>query len=170
MMASSVQNQEKIEIHVNGEQVKVFVPNDPIAILMYYFNTVCSCFELDSQLADSLSRLRDYQNYSQLTHEEEVQLIKYCLSYNPETMGIIFIFDKTINPSVIKFVDETTIKHKLRLVHSFPLGPSRQKQKILYLIYTSNDYKWMMDNYHKPIEELQRKRHPALPQMKCAII
>lgn len=170
-MASSVESQEKTEIHVNGEQVKVSVPNDPIATFMYYFNTVCSCFELDSQLADSLSRLRDYQNYSQLTHEEEVQLIKYCLSYNPETMsGVIFGFDKTTDPYVIRFVDETTIKHSLRLVHSFPFGPCNQKQKILYVIFTRNDYKWMMDNYHKPLEELRRKRHPGLPQVKCTII
>ena len=126
-MASSVETQERTEIQVNGEQVKVSVPNDPIATFMYYFNCVCSCFELDSHLADALSRLRDYQNYSQLTSQEEVQLIQHCLTYNPEAMtGAIFSLDKTTDTSVIRFVDVTSIKHNV--LRSFPFGPSRQRQ------------------------------------------
>ena len=79
----------RTEVQIKKTGVSCTVPDNPIAKLMYYFNCVCSC--VDADFDSSIRRLRNYDNYSSLSAEEQAKLLILCLALSPDKLvGTIF--------------------------------------------------------------------------------
>ena len=158
-------NRARIEVKEVGTTVTV--PSDPIARLMYYFNCVCSCVEPDDDY--TIRRLRDYQNYSRLTSEEEAQLIAICLALSPDKLiGSIFHPTEDCGSSSNKFVEISAVKTNVLVTDSLLVGGQQRKvQSIMFF-----EKSWMDNNFIEPLKAVQRRLNPPprrRQESSCAI-
>ena len=145
----------RTQVQIKDVGRRVTVPSDPIAKLMYYFDCVCSCVEPDSDY--TIRRLRDYQNYSRLTSEEEAQLIVLCLALSPDNLiGSIFHPVNDCGSLPNKFVEISAVKTNLVVTESLLIGGQQKKvQKVMFF-----EKRWMETNFIEPLKAVQRRLNP----------
>ena len=144
--------------------VQGYVPSDPIARLMYYFDCVCACVEFDDNQV--IRRFKDYQNYPQLTWDEQAQLIDLCLSLSPDKLrGIIFHPVERCGNMSNKFVELSTIRTNLVARDHFDF--EKQKRRIIMVMFFTND--WMEKYFVGPMKEIKWRRRPR-PNPSCVIL
>ena len=68
-------------LKIKDETVKVVVPEDDIAKLMYYLDCVSTVLKYDG-----FYPYNDYQNYKYLTSEERKLVIELAFLFNPKIM------------------------------------------------------------------------------------
>ena len=127
---AAVMGRTQIQIKKTGTTVTV--PNTPIAKLMYYFNCVCSCVEANDDF--TTRRLRNYRsNYSNLSNEEEAQLLLLCLALSPDKLtGTIFFPAEDLDGFNNQFFEVSAVSTKLVVAQSLLIGGQQKKvQKIM---------------------------------------
>lgn len=73
------------EVKITKTSVEVSVPKNDTALLMYYFDCMCTALQLE--VGDySIQRLRDYEKYYLLTSDEVKELIRQCHLVSPEKL------------------------------------------------------------------------------------
>lgn len=61
--------------------IRAHVDDNPTAYLMYYLDCVCNVLRLNDN--EDIQRLRKYNEYKNLTHDDRDSLLKFCMSLNP---------------------------------------------------------------------------------------
>ena len=137
--------------------VTATVPDDPIALLMYYFHSVCSCIEPDS--SDTIKRLRDYRNYHRLTSEERAQLLILVLALSPDKLiGTIFHPSDDCGGHNNAFLELSAVQTDLVVTdHLLVAGQRRQIRKVIKFKKV-----WIENNYLKPLQAIQNSSRPRL--------
>jgi hypothetical protein len=127
----------------------VTVPDNDVARLMYYFDSVCSAIEYNDT---DVSRYRNYRNYSSLTYNEIRVLLVLCLTLSPDEFDdkVFFHSDALCGDSANKFYEVSQVSHQLLAVQSIVIAGRRCNVKKI-MTYTMP---WMRYYYFGPIQRL----------------
>ena len=151
------------QIHVKKTGTSCTVPNNPIAKLMYYFNCVCSCIEADDDY--TTRRLRNYNNYSSLTSQEEAQLLILCLALSPDKLiGSIFLpasDDEDFGGCNNEFYELSAVSTRVLVSESLMVGGQQKRVRKIMKFKKS----WIENNYINALRAIERGEtsRPALP-------
>ena len=157
------------QIQVKKTGLTCTVPDNPIAKLMYYFNCVCSCVEADNDY--TTRRLRNYNNYSSLSSQEEAQLLILCLALSPDKLiGSIFLpagDDEDLGGCCNEFYEVSAISTRVLVSQSLLVGGQQKKvQKIMKFKKS-----WIEKYFINPLRSIERGQlrpaassRPALPR------
>ena len=135
------------------------VPDNPIAKLMYYFDCICSCVEADND--STIRRLRNYNNYSRLSNEEEAQLLILCLALSPDKLIGSIIFPvkdgDDLNGMSNDFFELSAVNTKLIVSESILIGGQQKRVRKIMMFKKS----WIEKNYLNPLRSIERRQRPA---------
>ena len=147
---------DRTQIQIKKAGATVKIPSNPYGKLMYYFNCVCGCIEPDSD--STIRRLRDYNNYSSLSTQEEAMLLVLCLeAVSPDKMiGVIFFHNDDLDRNNV-FFELTAVNTKLIVSDSFLIGGQQKKIRKIMMFKKS----WMENYYFAPLRSIQSSLRPA---------
>ena len=143
----------KTEIQIKRTGTSCTVPDSPIAKLMYYLNCVCSC--VDAEDDSGIQRLRDYNNYSRLSNEEEAKLLMLCLALSPDKLiGTVFFPNEDIDRSSNAFYELSAVSTKLVVAESLLIGGQQRRVHKIMMFKMS----WIESYYLNPLRSYQNRR------------
>ena len=89
---------------------RVTVPDNDVARLMYYLNCVFNTIEYTDQ---DMRRLRDYRNWSMLSHEEQRMVWLFALILSPDEFDrqVFFHSDALCGDMGNKFFEFSQVRH-----------------------------------------------------------
>ena len=145
----------RVQISVKDTTTPTTVPNDPIAKLMYYFNCVASCVELEDS---DFNRLRDYKNYTRLTSDDKAKVLALCLALSPDKL-IGTIFHPSNDCGSNKFLELSAVKTNLLVTDSLVVGGQSKKIHTIMLFEKS----WMESYYIEPLRSIERSQRSLPP-------
>jgi hypothetical protein len=140
---------QRNQIGFKDTTVSATVPDNDVARLMYYFDSVCSAIEYNDT---DVSRYRNYQNYSSLTYNEIRVLLVLCLTLSPDEFDdkVFFHSDALCGNLGNRFYEVSQVSHQLLAVQSIVIAGRRCHVKKI-MTYTMS---WMRRNYFGPIQRL----------------
>ena len=150
----------RTQIQVKKTGTACTVPDNPVAKLMYYFNCVCTCVEADED--STIRRLRNYNNYSSLSNEEEAQLLILCLALSPDKLiGSIFfpVEDVDLDGYSNEFLELSAVSTRLVVADSLLIGGQQKRVKKIMMFKKS----WIENYFLDPLRSFERRSRPALP-------
>lgn len=152
------------EINIKKTGSRTTVPDNPIAKLMYYFHCVSSCVEADHDY--TTRRLRDYNNYSRLSNEEEAKLLILCLALSPDKLiGTLFFpvsDEEDFDGSNNEFFEVSAVSTRVAVSESILIGGQQKKVHKIMMFKKS----WIENNYINPLRSIQRgQRSSSRPQL-----
>ena len=145
----------RMEVQIKKTGEPTTVPNSPTAKLMYYFDCVCSCFEVESDA--SIRRLRNYEeNYSYLSNQEESKLLLLCLALSPEELigSIFFPAEDSAFDRCNAFFELSAVSTKMVVAESLLIGGQRRRVRKIMMFKNS----WMENNYSEPMRSFSEGR------------
>ena len=138
---------ERVGIKKTG--VKVTVPDNPKAKLMYYLDCVAVVIQLDDP---GLRRLRNHQNYYLLNDAETDALLALVLLFSPdELLGKVFFPSEDCGGFNNQFYELSAVSHMLAVADNIVIGGERKRVSKIMFFQRS----WMDDNYFTPIRSFQ---------------
>ena len=148
------------QINIKKTTVRITVPDNPIAKLMYYFNCVCSCIEADDDY--TTRRLRDYKNYSSLSSQEEAQLLILCLALSPDKLiGSIFFparDDEDFTDGCSnEFFELSAVNTRVLVSESLLVGGQQKKVRKIMKFKKS----WIENNFINPLCSIESGQRPT---------
>ena len=136
-------------LKIKDDTVKVFVPEDDIAKLMYYLDCVSTVLKYDG-----FYPYNDYKNYKYLTSEERKLVIELAILFNPKIMVDVGVFVETdnldMNNRFFELTDETMNIHANEVIVIG--GITTRVLKIM--LFKSN---WVFQNFIWPLKRLTQK-------------
>ena len=140
-------SQNRIKMEPFG--VKIIVPDNDYARLMYYLSCVETVIDYDK-----INMLSDYQNYKSLNSTEKEILLKLCELLSPKLLISARIF--RVNEDLL--LDNNS--NQFYKITDQKIGISRNKEimiggktvKILKIMVCSKD--WLQRNYYNPIKNI----------------
>jgi len=123
------------------------VPNNSIALLMYYLNCVATVIDVDDR------RLTDYQNFDELSGEELVTVYALAKVFHPSIFinaGIFIVDPKLLFNTSNQFYEITDETIGFHVNTEIMIGG---KVKKAWKLMACNN-KWLSENYFMPIQEL----------------
>ncbi|CAF0787420.1 unnamed protein product [Adineta ricciae] len=138
------------ELGLNRTTVPVTIPNDNVAYLMYYLNCVCTV--IDCKNDPDLQRFISFQNYRQLSVDEQRALVALCRRINPILLKdrVFFQNDAMCVQFNNEFYDISLVQNRLVAAESIIIaGRIRRVTKIMC-------YKniWLQTFYYNPMQRL----------------
>ena len=133
----------------------VSVPGNKLAKLMYYLRCVFTVIQIDED-----TRLTDFENYYDLTKEEEQTVLGLCALFNPKVMTELSLF--IIAPELIpegkinQFYQLTDEKVGVHVNSEVVIGG--RVIKVLKIMTCT--HKWIKTFFDEPVEAYSR---PQLP-------
>src|SRR5690348_8131370 len=115
------------EIEIKRTGTKVTVPDNDVARLMYYLK--CVCTTIDCKNDPDIQRFISYQNWQQLSVNEQKALIVLCYTISPEILNdkVFFQKDELCIDSNNEFYEISQVKNQVLAVESiFIAGQTRQ--------------------------------------------
>jgi hypothetical protein len=146
-MAAFIQTNE---IGFKRTSVKVTVPDNDIARLMYYLNCVCTAIDCNDD-AD-IQRYISYQNWQQLSVNERKALVVLCYTISPDVLNnkVFFQYDALCIHFSNEFYEISQVRNQLLAAESIVIaGRTRQVNKIM--VYKQE---WLRNYYIDPIRRL----------------
>ena len=132
--------------------VRVNVPANDTARLMYYLN--CVCYAID-YTDNNITRYCNYSNWSQLSNEDIRFLVVLCHTLSPTVFAgkVFFHSDALCGDMTNKFYEISQVSHQLLAVQSiFIAGKSCRVNKIM-----TYKMSWMTNNYLNPMKNLAQR-------------
>ena len=137
----------RTEIGIKKFGTSCTVPNTPVARMSYYFNCVCACIEADED--SEIRRLRNWENYTSLSDEEEAKLFVLCLALSPDKLiGAVFIPSEDID-SGNEFFELSAVNTRMVVTDSLVVGGQRKRVRKIMMFKKS----WLEYNYLNPMKE-----------------
>ena len=137
----------RTEIGIKKTGSSCTVPNSPVAKMSYYFNCVCGCVEADEDY--EIRRLKNYQNYTSLSDEEEAKLFVLCLALSPDKLiGAVFIPSEDIDSSN-EFFELSAVSTRMVVTDSLMVGGQRKRVQKIMMFKKS----WLETYYLEPMKE-----------------
>jgi hypothetical protein len=140
---------QRNQIGMKKTGVSASIPNNDVARLMYYFNSVCQAIEYTD---NDMQRYRNYHNWSSLSSREVRLLVALCYTLSPDVFNnkVFFQSDALCGNSSNEFYEISQVSHQLLAVRSIVVaGRTRRVNKIM--TYTMP---WMRDYYLGPMMRL----------------
>lgn len=154
---------QRTQIELKKTGTTVSVPNNPWARLMYYFNCVCSCVDVDND--SELRKLRNYSNYYNLTSDEKGALLGLCLAVSPDKLiGVLFFHSDNID-SGNEFYELSAVRTKMVVSESFLVGGQEKKVQSIMMFKKV----WMDTYYIQPLRDIQREIRPRPVRSGCVV-
>ena len=151
----------------------VSVANDPVAKLMYYMNCVACVLKVEEE---NINRLKDYENYHDISAEEVDSLLSLCLKYRPDILeNECFYNDKDLCPNFSnEFYELSAAKSELAGVvteSTVVVVAGHASAIIKFMTYKPF---WMDKNYYTPMKRLKpwqdaMKSNAQRPMRKCGV-
>lgn len=129
--------------------VRVTVPDNDIARLMYYLNCVFYTIEYDDQ---DVRKYRDYQRWSMLSHAEQRVVWFLALTFSPDEFDgkVFFQSDALCKDLGNQFYEFSEVSNQLLAVQSILIaGQTRRVKKIMTYKMT-----WIQSFFLEPIKRL----------------
>jgi len=146
---------------------KVKIPENNIARLMYYLDIVCDLIEYDER---NLDRLRNYNNYNNLTDTEIRLLYIVCAALEPDILiGKVMFEDEDgalCGTSINRIYELSQVRNQLLVVNSiFIAGRNRSVKKVM-----AYRPEWLRIYYIRPMAALtvileQERRREAITNL-----
>lgn len=143
--------QSRIGFREKGQTV--YVPENDVAKLMYYFQCVCTTVECN--MTPQMRRLSNYSNYANMTYGDIRQLIRLCYLFSPDVFEdkVFFQNDALCGNSANQFYEISQVNNRILAVSSIVIaGQSRQVNQIM-----TYKMSWMRKNYMEPMIRLAQR-------------
>jgi hypothetical protein len=143
---------QRNQVGFRDTTVAASVPNNDIARLMYYFNSVCSAIEYTD---NDMQRYRNCRNWSSLSYEEIRLLLVLCYTFSPDVFNnkVFFQSDALCDDFQNKFYEISQVSHRLLAVRSIVVaGRTRRVSSIM-----TYKMSWMRDYYFGPMQRLAQR-------------
>ena len=140
---------------LRSKGVRVAVPDDDVARLMYYLDCVFTAIEYEDE---DVSRYRDYDEYDSLSYQEQrmVWILASTLSPDEFDDKVFFHSDELSENGGNEFYDLSQVRHHLLAVQSILVaGQTRRVKQIMTYTMPS-----MQRNYYGPIQRLGFRFRP----------
>ena len=142
---------DRTQIGIKKTGSSCSVPSSNIARMSYYFNCVCACVEADEDY--EIRRLKNYQNYSSLSDEEEAKLFVLCLALSPDKLiGAVFIPSEDID-SDNEFFELSAVNTRMVVTDSLVVGGQRKRVRKIMMFKKV----WLERNYLEPMKEFAER-------------
>ena len=143
-------------LRIKDDSTKAFVPNNDIARLMYYLQSVFSVLK-----CNSYSEYTNYNNYYSLSNSDIMELIRLVKIFSPQILigAKVFVLDEDLDweNRFIEITDETM---KIHANEEIVIGGIVTKVLKIMLFRST----WINNNYFNPLKRLtQRMYYPILP-------
>lgn len=149
MAALYLQNDE---IGFKHTGVTVTVPNNDVARLMYYLQSVCTAVECEQD--SDIRRFTNYANWYSLSVNEQEVLLAICYKFSPDVLDdkVFFQNDALCGDSLNDFLEISQVRHQFLVAESIVIaGQTREVNKVM--VYRRQ---WMDKNYWMPMQGLSR--------------
>lgn len=141
--------QRELGIKITGQTAHV--PNTPMATLMYYLGCIDSLVDFNIP-----SKLRDYDNYSQLTYEDENQVLCLAVLLSPDVFiekSIMINEPRLCGNSQNKFYEITDTQTSVAATREFIIGGKRVRTMKLMAFKKT----WIEENYIEPMNSYAKR-------------
>ena len=138
------------EIELTRTSVKVFVPDNDVARLMYYLSCVCEA--VDCQDDAEIQRFTSYQNWHRLSIIEKQALAVLCYTFSPDVFNdkVFFQIDALCVEFINEFYKISQVQTRLLAAESVVIaGRTRQVNKVM--VYKRQ---WLQYYYNDPMRRL----------------
>ena len=153
---STILGVNKLQVEAFGEET--VVPEDDYAKLMYYLHCIYTVIEPNDY---SISRLRDYKHYYNLSSSEKDTVYDHAILFEPQLFinANIIIVDQSLlidhlDNKFYKITDERIAAH---VDDEFMIGGKTVR---VLNVMACNDI-WLNNNYYSPIERLTRLKRQS---------
>lgn len=156
---------QRNRVNLRPDSVRVEVPDNDIARIMYYLNCVLSVIEYKDQ---DMQRFRNYRNWSMLSQQDRKFLWFLVLLLSPDELidKCFFHSDELCGDSTNKFYELSQIKDQVMVVQSIVIaGQSRQVNKIMAFKTI-----WLTRYYYEPMARLAPAYGPQAQRAQTARI
>ncbi len=138
----------KKEVGLADMSVTVKVPDNDIAKLMYYLNSMCTVLGLETT-GYNIARLTDYNKHYMLTNDEKVKLFALCGYLSPDVLNdkCIFHSDELCGDSNNRFFRLNSTETVFVAAESVFVGSAKVSVKQIMAYKMS----WMRNNYINPM-------------------
>ena len=153
---------QKNEISIKNETVRVTVPNNSLARLMYYLtciNTVLDLTELDINIDyEFISVLKDYQNYHLVNYLQKQKIISYAKLLKPGLFEnkVFFKYNNLENFSN-EFYALNSTEINVAATSEVLIGGVRKKV-LKVMLYKSG---WIQTFYFDALRDIEREMTPG---------
>jgi len=142
----------EIEFGVRDTTVRVVVPNDDIARLMYYLHCIDTCLKI----ASLDYALTDYRNYRRLSPQGRRLVVEWAMLLNPRELldKVIFLDDEQVMTATLaNAICEITVACRLISIRSTAIiaGGVQEISKVMFF-----RSKWLENYYIEPLERIRR--------------
>jgi len=138
------------QIEVERFTVKVDIPNNDIARLMYYLNCVCTVIDCTDD--SDIRRFISYQNWQGLSSNERNALIALCRTINPDILRnkVFFPIDALCINFTNEFYKINEVQNRIVAADSIIIaGRIHRVNKIM-----TYKQEWLQTFYYGPIQRL----------------
>lgn len=122
-MAAAIIGRNDVEVNEFGRDVEV--PENPIAKLMYYFDSICYAMDLNRETTpDQLRKLRNYSQYRKLNQEERELLLILCVRFSPDELinKCLFQDDDMCGNAMNKFYKLDAVQKRFLITEEVIIG------------------------------------------------
>ena len=150
----------RTQVHLKKiDSSRASVPDNPKAKLMYYLNCIAYCIEIDDD--STMRRLRNFENYSSLSDEEEAKLLILILALSPDELigKILFPADDSDFQCGNEFFELSAVSTKLVVAESIVIGGQQKRVRKIMMFKKS----WLENNYLNALRSYQRAQRPRRP-------
>ena len=123
----------RTEIGLKNISTSVRIPDSPKARLMYYLNYICAVLDIDDE--DGIERIRQYNNYVDLTDAETDLLLLLCSVLSPDVLldKCIFVKEDLTGESANAFYELSAARTTLAATDNIMVGGQiRRVKKIMF--------------------------------------
>lgn len=146
----------KTEVGVNEFGRDVEVPENPIAKLMYYFDSICYAMDMDRQASpDKIKKLRNYSRYRQLTDEERDLLLLLCVRFSPDELinKCLFLDEEMCGNDINKFYKLGAVRHRFLITEEIIIGGQTTHVKQILCFRKM----WLEYCYLEPMKNVEKE-------------
>ena len=138
--------------------VKVTLPENDTAKLMYYLRSVSTVLSLET-MEDNIARLTDYKNHYVLTNDEKVKLLSLCKKFSPDKLeGKCFFHSDEIGGDLAnRFFLLNSTEAAFVAAESVSIGAITVSVKTI-MVYKMS---WKIQFYTNPMNQVQRRENQA---------
>ena len=135
---------------------------------MYYLNGAYSVIQYNDI---NISRLCNYNNWSQLSTDEVRLLIVHCSTFSPDSLNnrLFFNFDAFYGNSSKKFFEISQVSDRLLIVQSIVVTAKTCRVNDIMTCKTS----WMQNNYLNQIRNPTQQLNNSSPrphERRCVLL
>lgn len=153
-MAAAVLGKTEVGVNEFGRDVEV--PENPIAKLMYYFDSICYAMDMNRAASpDKIKKLRNYSQYRQLSEEDRDLLLLLCVRFSPDELinKCLFLDEEMCGNDMNKFYKLGAVHHRFVITEEIVIGG--QVTRVMKILCFRKI--WLEYCYLEPIKNLQKE-------------